>query len=264
MLNLSTILRKNRQDPIDDFRIVRSWKEYTDDRKYMKYLMYELEMMDENGNVILDGNGMPTYDTTLKEIGNRESKLTGGFNNTLSWKGFSFNMLWEFRVGGDVINGTQYAMDAAGTSKFSGDIRNKTLTIKGVDADGNPVSNTWNANDTYMFSGKMTSGYNIIKNYYTGAYMEETMNYITDVNLLRLRSVSISYNVPKTFLKKIGVIKAANISVSANNLLLFTNYKGDPEAAAAGAGVGGSSSVGFDYCGVPATSGMTFGLNLTF
>ena len=52
MLNLSTILRKNRQDPIDDFRIVRSWKEYTDDRKYMKYLMYELEMMEENGNII--------------------------------------------------------------------------------------------------------------------------------------------------------------------------------------------------------------------
>jgi hypothetical protein len=34
--------------------------------------------------------------------------------------------------------------------------------------------------------------------------------------------------------------------------------------AAAGAGVGGSSSVGFDYCGVPATSTMSFGLNLTF
>ena len=52
MLNLSTILRKNRQDPIDDFRIIRSWKEYTDDRKYMKYLMYELETMEENGNIV--------------------------------------------------------------------------------------------------------------------------------------------------------------------------------------------------------------------
>ena len=45
---------------------------------------------------------------------------------------------------------------------------------------------------------------------------------------------------------------------------LFTNYNGDPEVAVAGAGVGGSSSVGFAYCDVPATSGMTFGLNLTF
>ncbi len=219
---------------------------------------------DDSGRVILDGNGMPTYTTALEEIGNRESTFTGGFNNTLSWKGFSFNMLWEFRVGGDVINGTQYAMDVAGTSKFSQDVRNQTLTISGVDANGNAVSNSWNANDTYMFSGKVTSGYNIIKEYYTSYYNKETLNYITDVNLLRLRSLSLSYNVPKTFLKKIGVIKAANVSVAANNLLLFTNYKGDPEAAAAGAGVGGSSSVGFDYCGIPSTSGMTFGLNLTF
>ncbi len=45
MLNLSTILGKKQQEPMDDFRIVRTWKEYTDDRKFMKYLMYELEMM---------------------------------------------------------------------------------------------------------------------------------------------------------------------------------------------------------------------------
>lgn len=52
MLNLSTILGKKKQEPMDDFRIVRTWKEYTDDRKFMKYLMYELEMMEENGNVV--------------------------------------------------------------------------------------------------------------------------------------------------------------------------------------------------------------------
>ena len=51
-MNLATIIKRNRHDPVDDFRIVRTWKEYTDDRKFMKYLMYELEMMEENGNVI--------------------------------------------------------------------------------------------------------------------------------------------------------------------------------------------------------------------
>ena len=219
---------------------------------------------DEAGNVILDANGMPTYTTALEEIGNRESTFTGGFNNTLSWKGFTFNMLWEFRVGGDVVNGTQYAMDNAGTSQFSADFRNKPLTVSGVDKDGNPVTNTWEADKTYMYSGKVTSGYNIIQSYYQSYYNKECANYITDVNLLRLRSLSLSYNFPKALMKKTGFLKGANVSVAANNLLLFTNYNGDPEAAAAGAGVGGSSSVGFDYCGIPSTSGMTFGLNLTF
>ena len=52
MLNLSSIIRKRNTDPVDDFRIVRSWKEYTEDRKFMKYLMYELEMMEENGHIV--------------------------------------------------------------------------------------------------------------------------------------------------------------------------------------------------------------------
>lgn len=219
---------------------------------------------DENGNVILDANGMPTSDKTYKQVGNREAKFTGGFNNTVRWKNLTFNMMWEFRVGGDVFNGTQYAMDQTGTSTFSADVRNQPLTVSGVDASGNPVTNTWKADQVYSFGGKEMLGYNIIQNYYQSYYDLETRNYLTKVNLLRLRSLSVAYDFPKSLLNKVGFIKRASVSVSANNLLLFTNYKGDPEAAAAGAGVGGSSSVGFDYCGVPSTSGMTFGLNLTF
>ena len=219
---------------------------------------------DDKGNVILDKNGMPTYTTTLQEVGNREPKFAGGLNNTLTWKNLSFNMLWEFSVGGDVVNGTQFAMDGTGTSKFSGDVRNRTLTVNGVDASGNAVSNSWDANNTYVFNGVTMSGYNIIKNYYASYYPYETANYITKVNLLRLRSLSVTYDLPKRILDKIKFLKRASVTASANNIALFTNYKGDPELAASGAGVGGSSSVGFDYCGVPATSGMTFGINLTF
>mgnify|MGYP007028325456 FL=1 len=43
-------------------------------------------------------------------------------------------MLWEFRVGGDVVNGTQYAMDNSGVSQFSADVRNRSLTVTGVNA----------------------------------------------------------------------------------------------------------------------------------
>jgi len=234
------------------------WKRYKYDPKV------EGSVKEADGQIILDNNGMPTYSTALSEVGNREAKFSGGFNNTITWKNFSFNMLWEFRVGGDVINGTKYAMTNSGVSKFSGEIRNKPLTVAGVDASGNPKTNTWTTDNTYLFNGVQTSGYNIIKSYYSSYYPMETANYITDVKLLRLRTLSVMYELPKRWLDKTGFLKRASISASANNLLLFTNYEGDPEVAASGAGVGGSSSVGFDYCGVPATTGMTFGLNLTF
>ncbi len=220
----------------------------------------------DDGELILDSNGMPTQDTseTTFQVGNREAKFTGGWNNTFTYKNFTLNMLWEFRVGGDVFNGTKYAMTQTGVSEFSGDVRNQALTISGVDADGNAVTNTWEPDKVYTFNGNQMLGYNIIKNYYTGAYNYETRNWITEVNSLRLRSITLSYDLPKELLAKTKVIKRASISASANNLLLFTNYDGDPEVAASGSGVGGSSSVGFDYCGTPATQSFSIGVNLTF
>lgn len=120
--------------------------------------------------------------------------------------------------------------------------------------NGEFVTNTFEANKTYTYNGKETSGKTIIANYYQDIYPNETANFMTKVNALRLRTISLSYNLPKTLLAKTKVIKRASITATANNLLLFTNYNGDPEVAAAGSGAVGSSSVGIDYCGVPATA----------
>ena len=217
------------------------------------------------GKLILDKNGFPTTDGKAYEVGDREAKWQGGFNNTFTFfKNWTFNMLWEFRYGGDVFNGTKYAMSMSGVSQLSADWRNQSLTIEGVDNEGNPVTNTWETDENYTFNGNETSGYNIIKNYYTGAYNYEVRNWITSVKSLRLRTISLTYDVPRSVLARVKYIKRAAITASANNLLLFTNYDGDPEVAASGAGIGGSSSVGFDYCGVPATRSYAVGINLVF
>lgn len=223
------------------------------------------------GQIVLGKDMLPITDTKARQVGNREPKFTGGWNNTLRYKNFTFNMLWEFRKGGDVFNGTQWAMDQWGTSLRSVDWRQQTLTIDGVEnlgTENDPIyeerhyviepDKVYNQNGTYKL------GYNIIKSYYTGAYSGNTINYLTKVNSLRLRTVSLSWDLPQNWLEKTKAFKRAVISATATNLLLFTNYNGDPEAAASGAGVGGSSSVGFDYCGVPSTAGFTFGVNLTF
>ncbi len=224
---------------------------------------------EHKGKVILDAKGMPSCDTnSTLEIANREPKFIGGWNNSLRWKDFTFNMLWEFSVGGAVFNGTKWKMTEYGTSQFSADVRQQPLTIDGVVklADGSYEERhyEYQPDQIYNYNGVPTLGYNIIKDYYTTYYPRETANYVTKVNSLRLRSISLSYDVPRTLLAKTKAIKRAVVTASATNLLLFTNYDGDPEVAASGAGVGGSSSVGFDYCGVPATASFAFGINLTF
>ena len=224
----------------------------------------------EDGRVILDSNGMPTGSSTDQtiQIGNREPRVQGGWNNTVTWKNWTFNMLWEFRFGGDVYNGTQYEMTAAGMSERTEGRDHLVITgVQNVGTTEKPVYQDarfeFFADQTYMYNGRETSGATIINNYWQTYYPVEAANFITKVNSLRLRTISLSYQLPESILAKTKVIKRASITASANNLLLFTNYDGDPESALSSGSVG-SSSVGIDYCGVPSTASFSFGVNLTF
>ncbi len=229
---------------------------------------------DELGNVILDWNtGMPTSDNlTTRYLGNREPTFAGGLTNNLRYKNWTMSMLLDIRVGGDVFNGTDAYMTAAGMSKRSMD--RETLTISGVSknpATGalEPKSVTYEADQTYniVASGGVQQRYgaDIIREYWQVYFPLETSNYITKTNWLRLRSLSLSYNLPESIIKRQNIIKALSVTMTGTNLWMWTNYKGmDPETSAAGAGVVGSSSAGMDYCGVPATAGFSVGINLTF
>ncbi|MDR2563861.1 MAG: SusC/RagA family TonB-linked outer membrane protein [Prevotellaceae bacterium] len=222
------------------------------------------------GEIILDANGMPIASADRVEIGNRESKFTGGFSNSFQYKNWNLSFLLDFRRGGDVYNGTDYYMTINGMSKRTEN--RETLTINGVENTGtveSPVYEsrtiTFNASDTYNWGGTPTSGHKIIQDYYSNYYAKESANFMTNTNWLRLRSISLSYSLPKSLLDKSKFIKNCIFTITGTNLLLLTNYKGmDPESSAAGSGITGSSSVGIEYCTVPATAGMSFGVNLTF
>ena len=230
----------------------------------------------DNGAIILDpATGMPTSDNlTTYNIGNREPRLTGGFNNSFTYKNLNLSFLLDFRVGGDIYNGTDYFMTVNGMSKRSMD--RETLTIEGVVNNGgtsespiyDPKTFTFQANEMYDVKGVQTSGRKIIQDYWGDFYARESANFMTNTNWLRLRTVSLSYNFSNNLLQTAGVsnvIKGLTATLTGTNLWLLTNYKGmDPETSAAGSGVVGSSSVGIDFNGVPSTAGVAFGLNLKF
>jgi len=226
---------------------------------------------DENGEIILDWNtGMPTSDNLgTYNIGNREPKLFGGLVNNFRYKNWNASIQMDFRIGGDIFNGTDYAMTVAGMSKRSMD--RESITISGVAKNpstglNEPKSVTYNSGQFYtMTGGVQRYGNDIIREYYTNYLPLESSSFMTNTNWLRLSVVTVAYTIPETLIKRVKFIKSASVSVTGTNLLLFTNYKGlDPEASAAGSGVVGSSSVGIDYCGVPATRGVSFSLNLSF
>lgn len=227
------------------------------------------------GSLVLDWNtGMPTSNNlTTNFVGNRESTFTGGLNNNIRWKNWMISVLFDIRAGGDIFNGTDYYMTLAGMSERSAN--RESLTLSGVaknPATGllEPKTYTYEAGKSYNIttsSGAVQQRYgnDIIRNYWGTYYPLETANFITNTNWIRMRSVSLTYNLSKEIISKQKVVKDLSVTVSGNNLLLLTNYKGmDPETSVAGSGVVGSSSTGIDYCGVPATAGVSVGLNITF
>jgi len=229
------------------------------------------------GHLVLNPqSGMPQSDGLVThEIGNREPKLFGGLNNNFQYKNWNLSFLLDYRIGGHVYNGTDYYMTAMGMSTRSMDREKLTLTgvVKtGENADKTPIYSDvqtfeYETGKMYQIGNQTRSGEDVINSYYQsgGAYNLESANYMTDTNWLRLRTISLAYSLPKTTLSKVKAIKGLTATVTGTNLLVWTNYKGmDPETSAAGSGAIGSSSVGIDYNGVPATAGVTFGLNVTF
>jgi hypothetical protein len=77
-------------------------------------------------------------------------------------------------------------------------------------------------------------------------------------DFIRLKNVSLSYNLPKTVIKNLGV----KVFVSGTNLLTITDYKGiDPESSSVS---GADTALGIDYGSYPNARTYTLGLNLTF
>ena len=220
-------------------------------------------------NIIDPETGL--YKRTNEEtniLANREPKVVGRFNNSFTYKNLNLSFLWDFRIGGAVYNGTERSLMLHGMSPNT--VSRDAVSFTGVVNTGTTASPVWEeqtvtyeADKTYTVNKKQRSGRYMIQEYYKNE-ARNAHNFITDTNWLRLRSISLSYNF-KDLLKNQKVVKGLTATVSGNNLILITNYKGmDPEVTSAGAGTGGSGSMGMDYCGVPATASVSFGINVTF
>ncbi len=229
-----------------------------------------LHAVDANGKAIPNGayqidikTGLYKINPAVLVVGNREPDFIGGFQNTFRYKAFTLSFLLDIRIGGDVFNGTESALVLNGLSKKTLLNDRQSVTLKGVSSGtGADTTVTYNANQSYTIGSTTYSGTNLIQQYWSN-YAANSYNFITSVNWLKLRSLSLTYDFDR-MLKNQKIIKGLSATVVGTNLFTWTNYKGmDPEVSAAG-GTGGSGSTGIDYLGVPAVASFTFGVNLKF
>jgi TonB-linked SusC/RagA family outer membrane protein len=159
----------------------------------------------------LDKNDIISSPNDLEVIGEIRQKLFGGMQNNLTYKHWQLNVFFQY------VNQTG---------------RNYLSTLSTVPgAIGNQptiVLNRWQSSgdrtEIQKFTEKPgTPAYSAYNNF------KKSSAIIQNASFLRLKNLSISYNIPNTLLRK-GNVNNGRVYVEAQNLLTFTNYQGsDPE-----------------------------------
>lgn len=186
----------------------------------------ELNYVDVNGDGMISASDR-TY------IGDPNPDFTFGMTNTFSYKGFNLSILLQGSYGNDVYN--------VGRMETEGMYDGKNQTTR--------VLERWRV------PGQITD---VPK---AGFEMHNSTYFLEDGSYLRLKDISLSYDVPRCIIGKFGLTKLQPY-ISATNLLTLTKYKGyDPEVNQNG----NSGSVqGLDWGTYPLCKSFSLGLKVEF
>lgn len=214
---------------------------------------------DKSKPMIIGANGFPVRApaSNQKILGNSQPKWVAGLNNSFTYKNWNLSFLFDTQQGLEKYNQLDNFMSAFGIAAYT-ENRDQTIIFPGVLADGTP-----NTKKVWLGQGVGPDGVNYgASGYYRAVYRGVTENFVQDASWVRLRTLSLSYNLPERWLKDC-FIKQASLSFTGNNLWLSTPYNGfDPEASDAPAGNAiASEQSGFTY---PQLRNYMVSVNVTF
>jgi TonB-linked SusC/RagA family outer membrane protein len=196
----------------------------------------------------------------MTNIGNPWPKLTMGFTNTLSYKNFDLSILITGSYGNDIYNYIKYAASNPNNIYLSRNLllREQNYAQLTTDANGNPIIANPGTNIPRLTVEQIAADNNYGKN---------STLYVEDGSYLKLKNVSLSFNLPAKYLNYTRVIKGLRATIGVQNLYTLTHYTGyDPEVGAY-VGTGSSNTnqaIGIDFGRYPLTRMYTATLNVNF
>jgi hypothetical protein len=207
----------------------------------------------ETGRLVIGSDGYPLVDSVKGIIGNPKADWVMNFNNTFRIKRFVLDILFEYKHGGQVWNGTKNILDYYGVSQQAADSRNiNAFVYDGVTEDGQvntkPVDFANPTNDI--------SAFRYVRYGYTGVAEDA----IEDASWFKFKKLGLSYNF--------GDLRNSNIRISSlklslwiENVFTITPYSGvDPQTAL----FGYDAAQGLDLFNAPSTRRFGFNLNVSF
>jgi TonB-linked SusC/RagA family outer membrane protein len=200
------------------------------------------------GQPVILSNGLHKPSAQLEVLGDPNPKFNTSMINSFSYKGFTLSAMMEYRHKGDIFSNTVTATLARGVTKDPVADRELSFIMPGVKEDGTPNDQQISASD-YFFGG------------YQGA---TNLPNVFDGSMIRLREVSLAYQVPSTLMAKTP-FKRASIALSGTNLwFLALNFPPNMNYDTDVLGTGVGNGLGFDFVTGPSSRRLGGTVVLTF
>ena len=212
-------------------------------------------MTNIDGNPVVMKNGTYTcfpgdakyedvnYDGVINQsdivyIGNSNPVVTGGGGFTLRYKKISLTTFLHYRLGQKIVNQARMNSEAMyGTDNQSLSVLRRWRS-EGDAANTDIPRALWKYGLNYMGSDR----------------------FVEDCSFLRLKTLSLSYNLPKDICNKVN-INSANMFLTGYDLFTWTNYTGqDPEVTLPS----NVTSIAVDNAQTPRSKRLSCGITINF
>ncbi len=226
----------------------------------------DVYVRDDEGNLLVNSRtGKAIIADKQAPIGNPNPRFFMGITNNFSFKGFSLSALVDYRDGGDLLSVSMAEMLSRGTTRDTEDryrvfvpygvLGDATTRLPILTTDGKKQPNNIPISVNEFFFGTGS---------FSGSQGTADEFRVWDASVIRLREVSLAYQVPVKWLAKTP-FGSASISLSGRNLWFkapnFPKYMNlDPEVNSLGVG----NAQGFELVSIPTTRRFGVNLRVTF
>ena len=224
-----------------------------------------------NGDVLISAQtGLPEYDKSNHVLGNASWDWTGGASTTLTYKNLSLSAIFDVKVGADLYSMSARAAYESGKSKetlagreewyMSEEQRQAAGIAKG--------SAAWKPTAGFVAPGVIDNGDGTYRandirinpeDYWMSVSRNAPSMFIYDNSYVKCRELTLSYNVPKLWLK--DMVKGLTLSfVARNPFIVWKNIPNiDPDS-----NYNNTTGMGMEYGSLPSRKSYGFNVNVKF